>query len=71
MKFSSLAALEIVKMATFGASSDENFVKMTTFLSHCLYQLLALGLQEEVSLVLYTTLSLSTDSNFIHIYTDQ
>ena len=29
MKFSSLAAPEVVKMTTFGAASDENFVKMT------------------------------------------
>ena len=31
MKFSSLAALEVVKMTTSSAASDENFVKMTTF----------------------------------------
>ena len=32
MKCSSLAALEVVKMTTSSAASDENFVKMTTFL---------------------------------------
>ena len=31
MKFSSLAALEVVKMTTSSAASDENFVKMTSF----------------------------------------
>ena len=31
MKCSSLAALEVVKMTTSSAASDENFVKMTTF----------------------------------------
>ena len=29
MKFSSLAALEVVKMTTSSAASDENFIKMT------------------------------------------
>ena len=29
MKFLSLAALEVVKMTTSSAASDENFVKMT------------------------------------------
>ena len=32
IKFSSLAAPEVVKMTTSSAASDENFVKMTTFL---------------------------------------
>ena len=31
MKFSSLAALKVVRMTTSSAASDENFVKMTTF----------------------------------------
>ena len=31
MKCSSLAALEVIKMTTSSAASDENFVKMTTF----------------------------------------
>ena len=31
MKFSSLAALKVVKMTTSSAASDENFIKMTTF----------------------------------------
>ena len=31
LKFSSLAALEVVKLTTSSAASDENFVKMTTF----------------------------------------
>ena len=31
MKFSSPAASQIVKMTTFSAASDENFVKMMTF----------------------------------------
>ena len=31
MKFSSLAALEVVILTTSNAASDENFVKMTTF----------------------------------------
>ena len=35
MKLSSLAALEVVKMTTSSAVSDENFVKMTTFLFQC------------------------------------
>ena len=32
MKCSSLAALEVVILTTSSAASDENFVKMTTFL---------------------------------------
>ena len=32
MKFSSVAAMEVVKMTTSNAASDENFVKMTTLL---------------------------------------
>ena len=36
-KSSSLAAPQVVKMTTFGAASDENFVKMATFLFHCTY----------------------------------
>ena len=35
MKFSSLAAPKVVKMTTFSAASDENFVKMTTFPFQC------------------------------------
>ena len=31
MKFSSLAALKVVKMTTSSAANDENFIKMTTF----------------------------------------
>ena len=31
MKSSSLAAPKVVKMTTFGAATDENFIKMTTF----------------------------------------
>ena len=30
-KFSSLAALKVVILTTFGAASDENFIKMMTF----------------------------------------
>ena len=35
MKFSSLAALEVVKMTTSSVASYENLVKMTTFLFQC------------------------------------
>ena len=35
MKSSSLAALKVVKMTTFSAASDENFIKMTTFPFQC------------------------------------
>ena len=35
MKFSSLAALDVVKMTTSSAANDENFFKMTTFSSLC------------------------------------
>ena len=35
IKFSSLPALKVVKMTTFSAASDENFIKMMTFPSHC------------------------------------
>ena len=35
MKFSSLAAPKVAKMATFGAASDENFIKMTIFPFQC------------------------------------
>ena len=35
MKSLSLAALEVVKMTTSSAASDENFVKMTTFSFQC------------------------------------
>ena len=36
MKFSSLAALEVVKMTTSSAASNENFIKMMTFPSQCI-----------------------------------
>ena len=36
MKSSSLAALKVVKMTTFSAASDENFIKMTTFPFQCI-----------------------------------
>ena len=35
-KSSSLAALKVVKMTTFSAASDENFIKMTTFPFQCI-----------------------------------
>ena len=35
MKFSSLAALEVVILTTFSAASDENFIKMKTFPFQC------------------------------------
>ena len=35
-KFSPLAAPKVVKMATFGAASGENFVKMTSFPFQCM-----------------------------------
>ena len=35
MKFSSLAAREVVKMTTYSATSDENFIKMITFPFQC------------------------------------
>ena len=35
MKFSSLAALKVVILTTFGAASDENFIKMMTFSFQC------------------------------------
>ena len=34
-KFSSLAALKVVILTTFGAASDENFIKMMTFSFQC------------------------------------
>ena len=34
-KSSSLAAPKVVKMTTFGAASDEDFIKMTTFSFQC------------------------------------
>ena len=39
-KSSSLAALKVVKMTTFSAASDENFIKMTTFPFQCIRQAL-------------------------------
>ena len=35
MKFSSLAALKVVKMTTSSAANDENFIKMMTFSFQC------------------------------------
>ena len=35
MKFSSLAALKVVKMTTSSAANDENFIKMMTFPFQC------------------------------------
>ena len=35
MKFSSLAALEVVKMTTSSAANDKNFIKITTFPFQC------------------------------------
>ena len=45
MKFSSLAALKVVKMTTSSAASDENFVKMTTFSFQCMWSTLSHVLQ--------------------------
>ena len=45
MKFSSLAALEVVILTTSSAASDENFVKMTIF-SFQWYIYASLGLNE-------------------------
>ena len=38
MKISSAAALEVVKMTTSSAASDENFIKMMTFPFQCILQ---------------------------------
>ena len=35
MKFSSLAALKVVKMTTFRAASDENFIQIIIFPFQC------------------------------------
>ena len=45
MKFSSLAALEVVILTTSSAANDENFVKMTIF-SFQWYIYASLGLNE-------------------------
>ena len=37
MKFLSLTVLEIVVSTTSGATSDENLIKVTTFLFHCVW----------------------------------
>ena len=37
MKFSSLAAPKVVILTTFGAASDEDFIKMKTFLFQCMW----------------------------------
>ena len=42
-KFSSLAALKVVKMTTFSAASDENLIKMTTFPFQCRRKHIKLG----------------------------
>ena len=36
MKFSSLAAMEVVKMMTLSAANDENLIKMIRFPFQCL-----------------------------------
>ena len=41
MKFSSLAALEVVILTTFSAASDENFIKMKTFPFQCMWHIYA------------------------------
>ena len=43
MKFSSLAALKVVILTTFGAASDENFIKMMTFSFQCISEEELLG----------------------------
>ena len=38
-----MAAIEVVKKTTSGAASDEDFVKMTTYLLHYMYQVETIG----------------------------
>ena len=51
IKFSSLTALEVVKMTTSSAVSDENFIKMTIFLFQCIMQ----GTDKSSELILILT----------------
>ena len=55
MKFSSLAALKVVKMTTFSAASDENFVKMTTFSFQCRHQWTGSALVQVMTCHLFST----------------
>ena len=48
MKFSSLAALKVVKLTTSSAASDENFIKMTTFSFQCNAFTEAFNLQNDI-----------------------
>ena len=63
MKFSSLAALKVVKMTTSSAASDENFVKMTTFSFQWRWY------RNDIIRKTVTQLSLSHTDDFIsHLY---
>ena len=58
MKSSSLAAPKVVKMTTFGAASDETFIKMMTFSFQCMLLLIAYTFRENrdflfISIVLF------------------
>ena len=55
MKFSSLAALEVVKMTTSSAASDENFIKFSSLAA--------------LEVVKMTTSSAASDENFIKMTT--
>ena len=52
MKFSSLAAVKVVKMTTFSAAGDENSFKMTTFSIPCLCNLSPANTQRNKHVIL-------------------
>ena len=67
MKSSSLAALKVVILTTFGAASDEDFIKMTTFSFQCCAR--ALKFQQK----LYMNIAATPNDNqniFIHLTLD-
>ena len=64
MKFSSLATLEVVILTTSSVASNENFIKMKTFLFQCNIK------HKRVSnfgVVILTTLGETSDENIIKI----
>ena len=65
MKLSSLAALEVVKVTTSSAASDENFVKMTTFL----FQWMCYLWLYEFKVLLYSTCIMTLVWNFVLYWT--
>ena len=62
IKFLSLDVLKVVKMTTFSAASDENFIKMTTFLFQYICSL--------IDVFLFKCCTVTIRSNIMNIITN-